>query len=279
MRIRFNKRRLTLVAVMCYVLVMTFGGCADHFVLPPLVHSSNSDGTTRYTVPHGDGLVENFRARSPGATNQEPKAFVLEFTGGNACDAAKFLASRWEHRPVEVWVANYPGYGQSTGPRTLKALASAALTCFDEVKRMADKRPIFLEGFSLGTTPALHVAANRPVDGMILQNPPPLRQLILGTRGWWNLWLVAGPVALQIPSELDSTANAQQASAPALFLFAEKDRTVPLKYQQMISDKYAGTKRVIVQVGADHVAPLNQAEEVRLHDAMDWLLSLSAAKG
>ena len=49
-----------------------------------------------------------------------------------------------------------------------------------------------------------HVAANRPVAAIVLQNPPPLRQLILGHYGWWNLWLIATPVALGVPSELDS---------------------------------------------------------------------------
>jgi pimeloyl-ACP methyl ester carboxylesterase len=279
MRNRGHLGRFLGLVVVLYALIVTFGGCADRFVLPPLIHSSNIEGTTRRTVPHGDGVVEIFGARSPGAANAEPRVFVLQFTGGNACDAAKFVASWWEHRPVEVWVANYPGYGQSSSPRSLKALASAALVCFDELKRVAGARPIFLEGFSLGTTPALHVAANRPVDGMILQNPPPLRQLILGTHGWWNLWLVAGPVALQIPVQLDSTANARKSTAPALFLLAEKDRTIPLKYQRLISDNYAGSKRIVLQAGADHVAPLNQADEARLHDAMDWLISRALVKG
>jgi hypothetical protein len=40
------------------------------------------------------------------------------------------------------------------------------------------------------------VAANRPCAGLVLTNPPPLRNMILQRFGWWNLWLLATPVAL-----------------------------------------------------------------------------------
>jgi pimeloyl-ACP methyl ester carboxylesterase len=252
---------------------MGFGGCADRLVLPPVVHSTPIDGTTRRTITQTEAVVEVFTARSPGAADTTPQAFVLRFTGGDASAAAAFTASRWQHRPVEVWVANYPGYSGSSGPRTLKSLASAALACFDELKHVAADRPVFLEGFSLGTVPALHVAANRPVDGMILQNPPPLRQLILSGHGWWNLWLIAGPVALQVPPEFDSISNAARSKAPVLYVLAEKDRTIPLAYQQRIAESHAGLKRLVIQSAADHVEPLNDADEAKLHESMDWLLS------
>src|SRR6478736_2180132 len=64
--------------------------------------------------------------------------------------------------------------------------------------------PIYVFGASIGSAVAMDVAANREVRGLILHNPPPLRQIILRNYGWWNLWLLAGPVALQIPRELDS---------------------------------------------------------------------------
>jgi hypothetical protein len=122
----------------------------------------------------------------------------------------------------------------------------------------------------------LHVAATRPVAGVILQNPPPLRQFILGGHGWWNLWLLAAPVALSVPHDFDSIANARRCNAPAVFLNAERDGTVPLKYQEKIVAAYAGPKRVIFQRGADHVTPLNSADEAALHDGMDWLIQQAA---
>ena len=38
--------------------------------------------------------------------------------------------------------------------------------------------------------------------------------MILRRFGWWNLWLLAGPVALQIPMDLDSIADLHSLVAP-----------------------------------------------------------------
>jgi pimeloyl-ACP methyl ester carboxylesterase len=269
------RKVLTMLAVVALATVLGAAGCADRFVLPPVPHPAPDDGSPYEKIAYRDGVVEAFHARSPGAAKVEPEAFVLRFSG-DAGGAAKFFASRWQHRPVEVWVVNYPGYGGSTGPRTLKSLASASLAAYDDLRKRAGDRPIILEGFSLGTVPALHVAANRPVSGLILQNSPPLRQVIL-RHGWWNLWLLAGTVARGVPNEFDSLANAKRCTAPAVFLMAENDRSIPPPLQQRIHDAYQGDKRLILQRGADHADPLDAATEAELHDAMDWLL-VSAAK-
>ena len=258
------------------IALMSLGaGCADRLIMPPVPAPTPGDGSHRVTFNHNNAAIESFRARSPGAENIEPRAFVLRFSGDANC-AAKFTADRWQHRPIEAWVVNYPGYGGSTGPRTLKQLAQSALAAYDEIRRVAGDRPIILEGFSLGTVPALHVAANRAARGLILQNPPPLREHILAKHGWWNLWLLAAPIAWSVPRECDSIANAKRATAPAVFLMADHDTAIPPDHQQLIAVAYAGPKRVITQLGADHVTPLDEQTTQQLHDAMDWLVGVGS---
>ena len=275
-----NRRQLSWTRVVLLLVAAavataaTGAGCADRFVLPP-VQDVRHDGAERRLFRAGTGEVEAFIARSPGAAATKPAAYVLRFTG-DAAGAAKFTANRWGHRPVEVWVVNYPGYGGSTGPRTLRKLARVSLESFDELKRQAGDRPIFVEGFSLGTAPSLCVAARRPIAGLILQNPPPLKQLIVRRHGWWNLWLLAIPISLQVPTELDSVTNAPRCSPPAVFLVAEKDETIPMAFQHKIIDVYAGPKRVIDLQGAGHYAPLTEPQERALREGMDWLLSRPA---
>src|SRR6185369_11945164 len=98
-----------------------------------------------------DRQVEVFTARSRGAHDSgDPRAFVLEFTG-NATRAeyiTRYVANRWNERPVEVWVMNYPGFGQSTGPATLNAIAPASLAVYDELAKVAGARPIIIEASS-----------------------------------------------------------------------------------------------------------------------------------
>ena len=96
--------------------------------------------------------------------------------------------------------------------------------------------------------------------------------------GWWNLWLLAGPVALQVPRELDSIANAKACQVPAIFLLAEKDEMVAPRFQQLVVNAYAGEKRVITVHGAYHNDPVQGAALANLNDAIDWLLATSRSR-
>src|SRR5204862_540814 len=83
-----------------------------------------------------------------------------------------------------------------------------------------------------------------PRAGLFLHNPPALRSLLLGHYGWWNLWLAAGPVALQIPDELDSVANAAHVRAPAVVVSGQKDDYVPPVYHRKVIAALAGPTQI-----------------------------------
>ena len=180
----------------------------------------------------------------------------------------------WNDRAVEIWGMNYPGFGGSTGPARLSRIGPAAVAAFDELRRHAADRPIVAYGASIGATAALHVAASRPagITGLILHNPPPLREMILRQFGWWNLWLLAGPVTLQLPRDLDSIANARVSRAPSIFLLSEKDEIVAPRFHRLVVDAYAGEKHVIALRGAYHNDPIEGAALADLNEALDWLL-------
>jgi len=182
----------------------------------------------------------------------------------------------WSDRAVEIWGMNYPGFGGSTGPARLSRIGPAALAAFDELQHHADDKPIVPFGTSIGATAALHIAAQRPVAGLILHNPVPLREIILRRFGWWNLWLLAGPIALQIPRDLDSIENAKASRAPAIFLLAERDEIVAPRFHRLVVNAYAGEKRVISLPGAYHNDPIEGRALADLNDALAWLPNVSA---
>ena len=84
--------------------------------------------------------------------------------------------------------------------------------------------------------------------------------------------MLAGPVALQIPRDLDSIANAKTSHAPAIFLLAEKDEVVAPRFHRLVVSAYAGEKRVISIRGAYHNSPIEDGALADLHGALDWLL-------
>src|SRR4029077_9318100 len=97
--------------------------------------------------------------------------------------------------------------------------------------------------------------------------------IILRNYGWWNLWLLAGPLALQIPRELDSVANAKRIHAPGIFLLAENDEIVPPKFQRLVVDAFAGEKQVVTLPGAYHNSPIQGQVVAEIHRAYDRLFS------
>lgn len=271
----FPRRRRLLAIGVVYFAVILFGHLPDHLILFPSSIPIDPHGAVRKTVPFENGQLELWTAKSQLArANSHADTYVLRFYG-NADRADRWAAAEaemWNHRAVEIWGMNYPGFGGSTGPARLSRIGPAALTAFDELQRNANARPILVYGASLGSAAALHVAASRPVSGLILHNPPPLREMILRQFGWWNLWLLAGPVALQIPRDLDSIANAKASQAPAIFLLAERDEVVAPRFHRLVVDAYAGEKRVIPLRGAYHNSAIEGAALADLHGALDWLL-------
>ena len=269
-----RKMRIAL-AIAAYFILISFAHLTDHLILFPTKAPIDAGGAVRKTIPFQNGELELWTALSHRAQqNGRVDTYVLRFYG-NADRAEYWVAEEaeaWNDRAVEVWGMNYPGFGGSTGPARLARIGPAAVTAFDELKRHTTEQPIVLFGASLGTAAALHVAAHRPVAGLILQNPPPLRQMILRQFGWWNLWLLAGPLSLQIPRDLDSIANSKAVHAPAIFLLAEEDEVVAPRYHRLVVEAYAGEKRVISLPGTHHNTPIEGAGLVDFYNGLDWLL-------
>jgi len=256
-----------------------FGGCADRFILFPSRQPEDAGGAVRKIVAFESGELELFAAESPAAGGRRPAAWVLCFVG-NASRAewtAVPVAQTWADLPVEVWAMNPPGYGRSTGPARLGRLGPAALAAFDALKKQAGDRPVFVWGESLGTTLALHVAANRPVAGLVLRTPVPLRDLILGEFGWWNLWLAAGPVAMGVPDGLNSLANARRVNAPAAFILIDDDEVVPVRYQRLVVDAHPGPHKLIERAANHHNGVLTEKAARELDQALRWLWDLTQA--
>jgi pimeloyl-ACP methyl ester carboxylesterase len=285
---------------------MFFGHLPDDLILFPTRASIDAGGAVRKTGPFENGELEIWTAQSRRAKQQgRADIFILRFYG-NADRADRWAAMEadmWNDRAVEIWGMNYPGFGGSTGPARLARIGPAAVAAFDELRREATNKgavesavlsgttpssalgtaqataPIVLFGTSIGATAALHVAASRPAEiaGLILHNPPPLREMILRQFGWWNLWLLAGPVALQIPRDLDSIANARVSRSPAIFLLSERDEMVAPRFHRLVVNAYAGEKRVIALPGAFHNDPIEGAALEDLNDALGWVLTKASS--
>jgi uncharacterized protein len=245
---------------------------ADRLILRPSRHPLDVAGKTRRAIPFAGGTLECWTHRT-GAAEREPDVFVLKYpgAGGRAERATDHPLGGWPDWCGEIWAVNPPGYGGSPGPATLQTLVAVARAAWEEVQRAAAGRPILVAGSSLGAAAALAAAAHGPVAGLLLRNPPPMREVVRGRFGgrgwrWFTEW-----IARQIPEPLSAIANARQATAPAVFVVSGRDRTVPPHYQQLIIDAYAGEKQVLRLAEADHHSPLTAVEQREYQTLLGWL--------
>ena len=248
---------------------------ADRLILQPTRNPVSALGKERRLIRCREGFIEVWTQRIGATTNDDADVFVLKFSGTSG------RAERSNHQPLdswpdmcgEVWSVNPPGYGGSSGRASLRTIAAAGKSAYDEITSVAQGRPLILMGTSLGTITALYLAANFPVAGIVLRNPPPLRQLIVGRHGWWNLWVGAMLlVSTQVPDYLCSIRNASQCKdVPAVFVGSARDQIVPPNYQARIVKAYVGPKRIMRLRKANHSTPMNAVEQIRYRQELQWL--------
>lgn len=121
----------------------------------------------RLQLPEGPTLHGWLR---PGT---KPEHGLLLYFGGNAQEISRWMvyASK-RYRRWSVVSFNYRGFGHSEHPGEA-AFVADALRIYDTLMTRTDIRtgPVVLMGLSMGTSVAVQLAAQRPVDGMILISP------------------------------------------------------------------------------------------------------------
>ena len=118
---------------------------------------------------------------------------------------------------------NYRGYGDSDGEPSQEALTADALAIYDQARERLGVPPnkIFSVGRSLGSHVAAHLAAHRPVGGLVLVTPfDSVREVAADVYPY-----ILG-VRLLVRHPFDTVALSPQIDAPTLFLVAGKDTYV-----------------------------------------------------
>ena len=275
---RLKKIGLVLLGMYIVVLVVAFSfHVPDQLIVSPAPGDVDAPNAVRSMISYSGGKLDACMARSALATKRAPELYVLFFSGNedrvNPWTAG--VAQLWEEstgKAVEAWGVNLPGFGLSTGPAYVHRLGAAGLAAYDALRAKAGAAPIVLHAASLGTLAAMCIAANREVAGMTIQDPPPLRDLVLEYQGWWNGWLLSGPVALWLPRDIDSIANARQCRAPCVFITSGCDTVIPPKFQQRIVDAYGGPKRHVVIAGGHHCASPDAGTVAEIAGDRAWLV-------
>lgn len=209
-----------------YAAVALIAYAAQTWLLFPTASTGGAPiipGAERLTCETPDGeRLQGVRV-PPSVGVGEDQTILLGF-GGNAWNADNMAAYLHELFPeAEVVTFHYRGYRPSTGRPTAAALLADAPLVYDCATKKRDAAHVVAAGFSIGTGVAVHLARERPINGLVLVTPfDTLEQLARHHYGWL-------PVQLLLRHHMSPLNDLCGVTAPVALIAAEQDTIIPLE--------------------------------------------------
>jgi len=171
-------------------------------------------------------------------------AFTLLVSHGNAEDLGDDREWLWDLRRAgfSVLAYDYQGYGTSQGKPAEKTACEDELAAYEyltrELKISSDR--IIIYGRSVGSGPAVHLAARMPAAGLILQSP----------------FVSAFRVMTRIPLlPFDKFPNYKEIArvrCPVLIIHGTQDTVIAPWHGRKLFDAANQPKQLVMVPGADH---------------------------
>jgi len=192
--------------------------------------------------------VEGKQIRVAHRPHPGPQALI--YFGGNAEDVSLTLGELTVLRPdTALYLLHYRGYGGSEGRPSERALRTDAQALYDYV--IESHSQVSVAGRSLGTGPAVHLAATRQVERLVLLVP---FDSLLSVAQKAMPWL---PVNLLLHDRWDAAAEAPNIRAPTTIVAAEFDAVVPLVHARTLHRAFQGeVAELVVASDLDHNTPI-----------------------
>ncbi len=190
-------------------------------------------------------LSDGTRIKFWNSQKEDKNLPVVVFFGGNAARTGTVVLSNLYKSlyklPVQVVLADYPGFGNSDGKPSEKSLTETG-TRVIKWSYAHFKTPVFLMGHSLGAGVAMQTVKNtqKLVKGLILLNPwNSFHRLTLDyyipnlLDGWTDNWIMG-----KIEDEYDSMAVARTLNIPAMIIVGDDDYVIPAYYGKVLSGHF-----------------------------------------
>jgi alpha-beta hydrolase superfamily lysophospholipase len=220
-----------------------------HYIFYPRRDPAPPDASMLYpvTVGRGVSVVCRFYPAPKGI------ATILYFHGnGETAGDYDDIATLYTDLGISLFVADYRGYGLSSGTPSFSAIIHDALPIFARLREILSAsgtaEAIFVMGRSLGSAPAIEVAS---------QSPDAVRGLIVES-GFSDAFRLLGFIGLplDIPHHEEGFPNGAKMRAirmPTLLIHGEEDHLIPLsEAEELYRLCAAEAKQLVVIPRADH---------------------------
>lgn len=220
---RLWKSVFSVVVVVYVVLILWVMFFSNSMIFKP--RSSSYEESMFFKRMELDGDTVAFEYR----TVKDTAAYTILLSHGNAEDIGdiSFITGAFQQAGFNCIAYDYPGYGLTPGTpseegcnRTIEAVYNY-LT--ESQKIPAEK--IILLGRSMGGGPSCHLAARKPVGGLILES------------AFTSAVRVLTGVKILPVDTFDNLAELKKVTAPTLVIHGKKDAVIPFSHGEVLLEK------------------------------------------
>ena len=234
-----------LAAYLFLVLVMT--GCQRSFLYFPdeTALAPKRPGLQLVRLPSEEDLVLSHLYHPPRLSDGP----VVVLFHGNAGHAGHRVR---KFRPLldagfGVFFAEYRGYGGNPGSPDEAGLTADAGSVMTYLENEGiDFGRVLLYGESLGNGPAVKMAAEHPVAGLILEAPYTSIAEIAQTHYWYL------PARWLLLDKWELAARIGEVAAPVLVIHGEADRVIPVEFGRRVFELAPEPKAALFHPRAGH---------------------------
>ncbi len=193
--------------------------------------------------------VEPVTIKGVRAVLPDAKTTVLYF-GGNLThvdENAPILAKLSATCPANFTTFDYRGYGRTNGQPDALLLKEDALRIYDFV-RASTSGKLLVYGYSLGGFMASHIAANRSIDGLVLEGSATTPAQVVDAQIPWYFKPFVNVTISDNLKTIDNLAATSQYKGKILVITGGKDTTMPAYLGQQLYDNSPSQEKQYVFV-------------------------------
>ena len=212
--------------------------------------SPSPSGARDVSFPMPDGISIGGRFYH---SSKQASTLIYFHGNGELASDYEFIAPQFASINLNLLVIDYRGYGTSGGTPTIRNLVGDAVPAYLGALGFLTKEgytgPVFVMGRSLGSVPAIELAAARPeaFNGLIIESG-------FGSMSRLLLYLdIGGSVVAKIDADFPNLQRIRDVRLPTLVLHGERDSLIPRSEgESLYRESPASDKSMVIIRGADH---------------------------
>ena len=204
-----------------------------------------TDGMALVETRTADGLELRHWYRPP-AQEAAPVVVVFHGNAGNLSHrVSKYIGLAGQG--LGVFLVGYRGYGGNPGKPHQDGLLTDGRSALDWLAGQGiGPERVVLYGESLGSGVAVHLAAERPVAGVVLEAPYSSVAEVAQHHYWYL------PAKWLILDKWDSVSRVDELSVPLLVVHGERDKVIPARFGKRLFAAAREPKELLLHPEAGH---------------------------